>query len=184
MLTPAKDSVTRTSPSPLNQLKLDVSPPLKAEYPSFSGRTNEDEGERARRKVSFKRNAKTPSTLTGNSFVLPRGSQMGEGKTEESVILTNMTTETQCNEEGSILKTLHNNYKKHLQSRSVQKERLVNASVIVTKNEERLREKLREDYLERERRWLEKKQKLLQPKKEYNVRRLEKKIIKCLKENR
>jgi len=53
------------------------------------------------------------------------------------------------------------NFKRHLKHRIVNKERQVNASVLVTRKEEEFRNKMKEEYLERERKWNEKKQKLM-----------------------
>ena len=169
MMTPPQDSVMLVNQSPLYFSKREISP-LKTEYTSSFSRKNESDNVKVKRKVSFQKDLKSPSTSLANSFVFPIRSKNEEKFIAENMLLPNMTIETEENERGSILKTMHDNYKKQLQQRFVQKERLVNASVLVTKKEEEFREKLREDYLEREKKWLEKKKRLFPIKKDLHVK--------------
>lgn len=126
----------------------------------------EIEGERILTKMSEKNPIYTVSSQGGNVHIKD---EYFSGKKNRGSQLINIRNE---DEEDIVKSLLYDNFKRQMRYRMMHKERYLNASAIVTQKEEEFREKAKEEYMEREQKWLEKKKNLLLELENHKVRYL------------
>jgi len=142
----------------IRRARTPTSLPVKNDSPHTTiVKRTELEGERTLTKMSEKNPVYTVSSQSGNPVGKREDDFFGRKKNRGSQIINIKNGE----EEDIVKSLLYDNFRKSMRYRLLHRERFLNASAIVTQKEEEFRIKAKEEYLEREQRWLEKKKSLL-----------------------